>query len=499
MSASGSISPKTWLGSERPLARKVGRPIQSFMAIEAASGMLLIAATVIALVWANSPWKESYHDVWATEIRVEVGDLIKLEEHGGGHAEEAETPVGAESSGAEAGAAGSGEAGAAGAAEEEHHGLSLGAFVNDALMALFFFVVGLEIKRELVAGELRNPRAAMLPAIAALGGMIVPALIYTVINLGGDAAGGWGIPMATDIAFAVGVMSLLGSRVPSPLKIFLLTLAIVDDLGAIIVIAIFYTDSLSMGWLAVAAALIGVTALMKRSGIWFIPTYILAGMALWYAVFQSGVHATIAGVIMGLMAPAKPLFHGETPEEVLAPMLESAEPSVFEVKRAAFHVNESISVAERLSGLLHPFTSFLIIPIFALANAGIELSGDTISDALTAAPTLGVFFGLLIGKFVGVSVFTLVAVKLGISPLPAGTKPAHILSVGALAGIGFTVALFVTGLSFDDPALQDQAKMGILAASLVASIVGLLMLKAATKGQPASGVGDGERELVDAH
>jgi len=491
MAAHGTVSPNTWLGSERPLARSVGRPLQRFMAIEAASGVLLILATITALIWANSPWKESYHDLWATEVRIEVGDVVKLEEHGK-HTEEGTAAAGA----AEGETAGGGAASGTEGAEEEHHGLSLGSFVNDALMALFFFVVGLEIKRELVAGELRNPRAAMLPAIAALGGMVVPATIYAVINLGGDASGGWGIPMATDIAFAVGIMSLLGSRVPGSLKIFLLTLAIVDDLGAIIVIAIFYTDSLSLGWLGVAVVLIVAVAFMKRSGVWYVPTYTLAGIFLWYAVFQSGVHATIAGVIMGMLAPAKPLFPNETPREALEPLLENPEPSVMDVKRAAFHVNESISVAERLSGLLHPFTSFLIIPVFALANAGIELSSDTISDALTAAPTLGVFFGLLIGKFVGVSLFTLAAVKLGIAPLPAGTRPRHIFAVGSLAGIGFTVALFVTSLSFDDPALQDQAKMGILAASVVASVVGLLLLRAATRGQHPAGSGEGERELV---
>jgi Na+:H+ antiporter, NhaA family len=477
------ISSETWLGSERPLARRVGRPIQRFMAIEAASGVLLIIATVVALLWANSPWKDAYHDLWATEVRIEVGDVIGLEEHGDDHGAGAVAGDHGGSAGTDAGS---------GAGADGDRPLSLGLFVNDALMALFFFVVGLEIKRELVTGELRNPRAAMLPAVAALGGMVVPALIYTIVNVGGDASGGWGIPMATDIAFAVGVLSLLGSRVPTGLKIFLLTLAIVDDLGAIVVIAVFYTAELSFGWLGMAAVLVALIAVMKRARIWYVPSYLLVGLALWYAVFQSGVHATIAGVILGLMAPARPLFPRQTPREALAPVLDSPEPSVADVKRAAFHVNESISVAERLSGMLHPFTSFVVIPLFALANAGIELSGDTVRDALGAAPTIGVFLGLLVGKLVGVSVFTMATVKLGLAPLPSGARPAHVVAVGALAGIGFTVALFVTGLSFDDAALQDQAKMGILAASAVASVVGLLLMRSATRDRAVHPSGDAD-------
>lgn len=475
MAGHETLSNLTWLGSDRPLARSLGRPIQRFMAIEAASGMLLIVATVIALVWANSPWKDSYHDLWNTEVRIEVGDVIALEQHG----DHAEPGTG----GAE-GSAGSEAEGAAGEAaepaEDDGHPLTLGLFVNDALMVLFFFVVGLEIKRELVVGELRNPRAAMLPALAALGGMIVPALIYTAFNAGTDTSGGWGIPMATDIAFAVGVMSLLGPRVPTGLKIFLLTLAIVDDIGAIVVIALFYTDDLATNWLIVSAVLVGVVTLMKRARVWFIPAYVGVGIVLWYALFQSGVHATIAGVLLGLIAPARPLVQEVDPSETF-------EPTVFGVRRTTFHVNESISIAERLANALHPYTSFLIVPVFALANAGVELSSDTISDAVSAAPTLGVFFGLLVGKAVGVSLFTLGAVKLGISPLPTGASPRHIFAVGTLGGIGFTVALFVTGLSFDDPSVADQAKMGILAASLLASVLGLILLSLATRRRTGGG------------
>jgi len=431
-------SSKTWLGKREPLlARRIGLSMQRFLGIEAAGGILLIFAAIIALIWANSPWSNSYFDLWNTEIHISIGDLISLEHHG--------------------------------------HPLTLGEFINDVLMVLFFFVVGLEIKRELVTGELNTKRAAALPAAAAIGGMVVPALIYFGFNQSGDATAGWGIPMATDIAFAVGVVSLLGTRVSTSLKIFLLTLAIVDDIGAIIVIALFYTEKLSVGWLIVAFLVVFVTSLLKAVKIWYMPIYVILGFILWYAIFESGVHATIAGVIMGLLAPARPLL--DTDDEVeLFKIQKIDEVETRSLRRLAFQIKETVPVTERLENLLHPLTGFIILPLFALANAGVVLSTESIGDAFSSGVTQGIAIGLVVGKIVGVAVFTLLAVKMGLCVLPVGTTPRHIVGIASIAGIGFTVSMFITGLAFDDGALQDEAKIGILFASLIAALIGTFIL-----------------------
>jgi NhaA family Na+:H+ antiporter len=436
-------SPLTWIGGERRLARSVGRPVRSFLEIEAAGGLLLIAATIVALVWANSPVRGSYHDVIDFHIAIQFGGLLTIDE------------------------------------SVEH-------WVNDGLMVIFFFVVGLEIKREFVGGEFRDPRAAALPAIAAAGGMIVPALIYVAMNAGGVGADGWGIPMATDIAFAVGVVSLLGRRVPSAMKVFLLTLAIVDDIGAIIVIAIFYTSDLRMAWLVTAIALVGLVLAMKAARIWYVPLYVVVGMVLWLAVFESGVHATIAGVVLGLITPAHPLrsYSADDAEpacgddrHVGAAIAGEATAPV--VRRASFSLREQVSVAERLQDILHPFASFLIIPIFALVNAGIEISGESLDRAVSSDVTMGVAFGLVVGKFIGVSLFTWMGIRAGVSALPRGATFVHVIGLALIAGIGFTVSLFITGLAFDSPEVIDDAKLGILAASTIAAVLGSLVLSRA--------------------
>jgi len=469
-----------------------------FLHIEAASGILLIAATVVAMVWANSPVSNSYNDLWTTEVVVSVGDFITLESHeeggeeaggeeAGGHEEGGEEGA-AEASGEEAAGetAGAGEGtdaaeeGEEEEGEEEAHGLTLREVVNDALMTVFFFVVGMEIKMELVRGQLRDRRAAALPAMAALGGMVVPALIYVALNVGGQVDG-WGIPMATDIAFAVGVVSLLGPRVPASMKVFLLTLAIVDDIGAILVIALFYTESLSMGWLAVAVGLVVLMIVMQRVRIWYIPLYVVVGMAIWFAAFQSGVHATIAGVVMGLITPAVALRAAPVEETWTGLVLHDDELGASKVRRAQFEIRETVPVAERLIDVLHPFTSFVIIPIFALANAGIELSNETLSAAAESPVTWGVFLGLVVGKLVGVTLFTWLATVLRISSLPPGVNFGHISGIAAVAGIGFTVSIFITGLAFSDLATQDESKIGILAASIVAALVGLLILSRSSR------------------
>lgn len=431
----------TWIGSDRRLAKKVAVPVRNFMAIEAASGIVLVIATIVALVWANSPWSDSYHEILEWELLIEFGGRHIIEE------------------------------------SVEH-------LINDGLMAVFFFVVGLEIKRELVAGELRDPRAAALPTIAALGGMVLPAVLYFSLNNSSPQSGGWGIPMATDIAFAIGVMSLLGKRVPTPLKLFLLALAIVDDIGAIAVIAIFYTDEINVRWLSTSVALLVIVYIMQRVRIWYVPIYVLFGIVIWDAMLESGIHATIAGVVLGLMTPATPLQRKVNPEDIVGMMVDPEDIDAAGAHRASLYVRESVSVAERLERLIHPFSSFVILPLFAMANAGIDMSSDGISDAVSSSVTLGIVFGLVVGKTVGVSLFSWVGVRfLGLS-LPRGVSWSQMIAVSMLAGIGFTVALFITGLAFDGAGLEvfdTQARMGILLASLIASILGLVMLARATR------------------
>ena len=426
----------TFIGRDSALARTVGRPLLHFLHIETSGGILLLLATAAALIWVNSPVGDSYAHFWHTPIEISVSDFVVF--------------------------------------DEDLHG-----FVNDALMALFFFVVGLEIKRELVTGRLRRPRDAMLPAVAALGGMVVPALVYVAFNLGGDNLNGWGVPMATDIAFAVGVVSLVGKWVPGWLRLFLLTLAIVDDIGAILVIAIFYTSDISLGWLGLAAVLCVLIATLTRIRVWQWPVYMIIGVFVWWATLNSGVHATIAGVALGLLTPAKPLQRDSDARSVARWLQDKSAISVTDIRRANFGISESRSVAERLEVALHPYVSYLIVPIFALANAGVVLSGDSLRGAASSSVTIGVALGLLLGKTVGVSGFTLLATRFGLSTLPAGVSRLPVVGVSIVAGIGFTVALFVTALAFNGSAAGDEAKIGVLAASLVAAVVGLIVLRLA--------------------
>ncbi|HJM00167.1 MAG: Na+/H+ antiporter NhaA [Acidimicrobiales bacterium] len=429
----------TFASSDNSLAKFVARPVLRFVDREVAGGILLLVATAIALIWVNSGWGDSYNDFWHTEIELAVGTW-----------------------------------------HLPH--MSLGHFVNDALMALFFFVVGLEIKRELVTGDLSSVRAAALPAIGALGGMVVPALLYIMLNTTGEASRGWGIPMATDIAFAVGIVALLGSRVSPKIKLFLLTLAIVDDIGAIAVIAIFYSSDLSVGWLL--TALIGLIAVwvLQRVRVWAIPVYAVLGLFVWYATLESGVHATIAGVALGLLTPARPLLNKRDAQQIVDALPSDA--NVAEVRHASFLAQESVPLTERLENMLHPFTAFMIIPVFALANAGIKLSGDTISDAAGSNITIGIILGLVIGKPVGITLFTWAATRYGFT-LPEGVNWPQFIGMGLAAGIGFTVSIFVAGLAFESPGVTDLAKIGILVASLIAAVAALLLLRYGKQSDPA--------------
>jgi NhaA family Na+:H+ antiporter len=454
-----TYSRETFLASNRPFARVVARPMARFLAIEAAGGILLLAATVIALVWANSPWSESYFDLWATPVGFRIGDF------------EIQEP--------------------------------LQAWVNDLGMAIFFFVVGLEIKRELTTGQLTDRRAAAFPAIAALGGMVVPAAIYLAFNWGGEGADGWGIPMATDIAFALGVVALLGPRVPSSLKVFLLTLAIVDDLGAIAVIAIFYTERLSVGWGVIAIGLIVLVMISRRMNVWYVPIYVIIAAILWVAVFESGVHATIAGVVLGLLAPTVALRDGADSERIGEILSKDGPLGVGDVDEATFAIRETVPVNDRLEHFLHPWTSYVIIPVFALANAGIVLSTDSIERAASSPITIGILLGLVVGKTIGVGGAALISTKLGLTSLPRGVTGMHMVGISLAAGIGFTVSIFISGLAFGSGAhgetaahgeeaavataeevsesehsqeLQDDSKIGILAASMLAAGLAAIIL-----------------------
>jgi NhaA family Na+:H+ antiporter len=398
-----------WLASDRLGARSITRPLRAFLRTEAAGGVVLLCATVLALAWANSPLAAAYGSLWATELRISVGPFE--------------------------------------VSEDLRH------WVNDALMAIFFFVVGLEIKRELVTGELNEIRKAMLPALAAVGGMVVPALVYLSLNEGGEAARGWGIPMATDIAFSVGLLALLSNRVPPGLKVFLLSLAIVDDVGVIIAIALFYSGGVSSGWLLAAAALVAVILGLRRLRVLWIPAYVLLGTALWYVTFRSGVHATLAGVVLGLITPAR-----------------APDP------RAG--AEEAVSAAERLEDLLHPWASYVVIPVFALANAGLELSLEGVGGALASTVGLGVVGGLVLGKTVGIAGASWLAVKLGLGRLPEGVRWAHLVGGAAVAGMGFTVSLFIIDLAFENPSVVADAKTGVFVGSAIAGSVGALALRA---------------------
>lgn len=424
----------------RSAVRRVVQPIQEFINTEVFSGAVLLAAAVVAIVWANSPFKDQYADLFGTHITIDAA-LFRIDE-------------------------------------------DLRHWINDALMAFFFFVVGLEIKRELLRGELQGVQSAALPAIAAFGGMIVPALIYTAFNAGGAGDDGWGIPMATDIAFALGILALLGRRIPTQLRVFLLALAIVDDIGAILVIAVFYSGDIQVDSLAVAGGLLALIYAMYRVGVQSIPVYFVVGAIVWLAVFESGIHATIGGVVLGLMTPLDPVR--VTIGDRIRAVQQRVTAGIWASKAASAEpVNEQGEFESgplyRLEHGLHPLTSFLIVPLFALANAGVSLEPDAVGDALGTPVTWGVALGLLCGKPIGIVLFAWLTVRMGISRLPNDVTWAQVLGVGILAGVGFTVALFVNELAFDSVALIERGKIGILAGSLAAGIGGYLLLRAVSR------------------
>jgi NhaA family Na+:H+ antiporter len=388
----------------------VASPLRAFLHAESAGGIVLVAAAATALVWANSPAAGGYAQFWQQPITL-----------GGGPAS---------------------------ISHDLRH------WVNDGLMALFFFVIGLEIKRELVVGELRDRRVATLPALAAAGGVGLPALIYLVVVGGGEAMRGWGIPMATDIAFAVGILALLGRHASSGAKLFLLSVAIVDDILALGVIAVFYTERVNLWWLATAVAGLLVAAGLRRLGVRSPWGYLPAGGLIWFATLESGVHATLAGVALGLLTPARPVA--------------------------------GRNVLDNLERALHPVSAFLVVPIFALANAGVNLRGGALGDAFAQPLTWAVIAGLGLGKIVGIGGVTYLVRRLRWGDLPADMHHREILGTAALGGIGFTVSLFITDLAFTDGALIGQAKVGILTASAGAALAGVVLLLTAPAGTGAT-------------
>ncbi|XAS76281.1 Na+/H+ antiporter NhaA [Dermatophilaceae bacterium Sec6.4] len=393
------------------LQRKVLDPLWEFLHDEAAGGIVLVLAAVVAVIWANSSFSGSYESLWGFRLTLGRGSLSVTED--------------------------------------------LQHWVNDGLMAIFFFVVGLEIKRELVIGELRDRRAAVLPAVAAVGGVVLPALIFVALARG-EASSGWGIPMATDIAFAVGVLALLGSRVPAGAKLLLLTIAIVDDIIAITVIAIFYSGGVSIGWLAASVAGLLIVVGLRRMGVHAIWPYVVVGVGVWLATLESGVHATIAGVALGLLTPAGKVSGRD--------------------------------VLSTLEHRLHPYSAFAIVPLFALANAGVDFRGGLLGQATSNSLTWAIAAGLLLGKIIGISAAVGICVRTGLGRLPDGVQAVHVVGVAAVAGIGFTVSLFIAELAYDQDELVQTAKVGIFFGSIAAAVLGAAILLIVGRRQSASSV-----------
>ncbi|MEO6526540.1 MAG: Na+/H+ antiporter NhaA [Gemmatimonadaceae bacterium] len=428
-----------------PFMERVLRPFQRFVATEAASGVVLLACTAVALTLANSPWAATYHHVWEIPFTIGMPGFGKT--------------------------------------MSVHH------WVNDGLMAVFFFLVGLEIKREVLVGDLSTRRSATLPVAAALGGMLVPAALYVLVNRGGAGGAGWSVPMATDIAFALGILALLGNRAPSGLRVFLAALAIADDLGAVVVIALFFTETLDFAALGGAAVVLAMLAALNAAGARRPFTYALLGIVLWLFVLASGIHATIAGVLLALTVPARTRISEDVflarAEESLAEFRASDEPGTTVLTnrghQEALQALESAADAaqaplQRMEHALHGIVAFVIMPVFALANAGVPFAGS--AGAASRSPIAwGILIGLVLGKPIGIVLASYLAVRARAADLPANVGWRHIHGAGWLGGIGFTMSLFIAGLAFQDPAQLEIAKLGVLFASTCAGIVGYVLLR----------------------
>jgi NhaA family Na+:H+ antiporter len=419
--------------------RLVVRPLERFLQLEAGSASLLLGAAVAALVWANLA-AGSYERFWTTTVSVELASF--------------------------------------GLEEDLRH------VVNDLLMAVFFYVVALEVKRELLFGSLRDRRSALVPAAAALGTMVGGAFTYVTVNLVADGdLRGWAIPIATDIAFAVGVLGLAGRRAPRELRAFMLTLAVVDDLGTILVIAVFFSEDLSLAWLGGAVGVALGIVVARRIGVRALGVYVLLAAALWLAVFESGVHATLAGVVLGFLTPAVAFQSSRRVSEVIGERLteitdSDAEVSAGTLLETSRLAEEAVSPLARMEERVHPWSAYVILPLFALANAGVPVSLGGIADALSSPVGAGIALGLVIGAPIGGILFAFAIVRLGPARIPNGLDWPAIAGVAPLKGIGFTIAIFISALAFEEQALEDQAKLAILAGSAAAAVIGLVVLHA---------------------
>ncbi len=404
-----------------------------YMGTESGGSVLLLAATVLALVWANSPWADTYDEFWHLPATIGIGETDLT--------------------------------------------LDLRHWVNDGLMALFFLVVGLEITREVATGELRDRRSLAAPALGALGGLVVPALIYLAFNPSGPESAGWGVVMSTDTAFVLGVLALFGPRCPDRLRLFLLTLAIVDDIGAIGVMALFYSGELHPPALLVSAGLIAALVALRWAGVWSLTPYVLVGVALWLAVHASGVHATLAGVVLGLLLPQRP-----PDEDVVQGSRNFGEalreqPDAERARLATRAVASTVPAGARLQHRLHRWTAYVVVPVFGLANAGVSLAPETLRAAAGSPVTVGVAVALVLGNTIGISLAAGLAVRTGWGVLPGGVRYSHLLAGSTLAGIGFTISLFIADLAFDDPVLREQATIGVLTGSLTSAVLGVVLLR----------------------
>jgi len=429
------------LPKDRPIDELL-KPINQFLRLEASSGILLMVMAVLALILANTALSETYFSTLEIPLTVGFGGFMIQK--------------------------------------------PLLLWINDGLMAIFFFLVGLEIKREVMVGELSSPKQAMLPIMGAIGGMLVPAGAYVLVTGGTPFVGGWGIPMATDIAFALGILALLGTRAPVALKIFLTALAIIDDLGAVLVIAVFYTSKINMLALAIGFGMFGLLILGNRLGIHKTRFYVIVGIFLWLAFLKSGVHATIAGVLLALTVPARRRLDEVTFQEKAKAFLNSMKVGEVDDRENQEAVNAleilskgAATPLARMEHALHGWVAFFIMPIFALANAGVDLRQVSIVEALTHPVALGIIAGLFIGKQIGVAIFSWLALKLNIADMPKGVSWRQLYGVAVLTGVGFTMSLFIAGLSFGDPEVLDRAKTGILFASLIAGLLGYFLIRSA--------------------
>ena len=432
--------PMRVIGTVEDASRALRRPLERFVRSESSSAILLIGAAAVALIWANV--SDTYTAVWDAHARIDIGPL--------------------------------------------HLNESLRHWVNDLLMAVFFFVVALEVKREMLFGSLRDRRSALVPAAAAFGTMIGAAAVYLAINASGGDLRGWAIPIATDIAFALGVLGLVGRRAPKELRAFMLTLAVVDDLATIVVIAVFFTADLSIVWIGVAIVLLALIVLARWAGVRNLVVYVVLAGAVWLAVFESGVHATVAGVVLGFLTPAvasrgkKASAIATAAEAGTSDFREMCENdhelSDASLMNVAHHALGAVSPLARIEEAITPYSAYLILPLFALANAGVPLSVGGLADALTSQVGLGIFLGLVIGAPAGGMLLAYLSVRVGPGRMPENLDWAGIGGVAPLKGIGFTIAIFITTLTFDDRALEDAATLGVLAASLTAALIGIAVL-----------------------